>query len=401
MMMMKECLQFLREPAKNLKICLKESRRRVKTERRQTLTENQIFIMELARELSWICQGSGVLSRIWRGDDVWPAAVCRQFITETSLLLQKEKTVYWTDTQQHLRKRKCEDELQCVLDGDETELKREIMDWTHKQRTKHPYGVCVCESVLKVLDDLELQWIKGRVAHLQSAVELLIWITHTEHLDQALVPRAWLRDRQTTHSVNAVRYIPHVVWKWICDAAVKVTFDPETAHPALLVSENKKRLICTSQPRPVTPHLRRFNGWFCVLGAERLSFGRSYWEVELGKRDWRVGVAKESAILTGYTCLNTQSGFYTLRLERGSEMKALTTPITPLPYRPRPPRRIGVCVDYEEGQISFYDAQSRTHIYTYCDTLTEPLYPVFGTTEVLTHMEIRRPRACQGACPFC
>lgn len=180
-----------------------------------------------------------------------------------------------------------------------------------------------------------------------------------------------------------------------------MTFDPETAHPALLVSEDQKCLVCVSEPRPVTSHRRRFNGWFCILGAERFSFGRSYWEVELGERDWRVGVAKESAVLNGYTCLNTQSGFYTLRLERGSEMKAMTTPTTSLPYRPRPPRRIGVCVDYEEGQISFYDAQLHTHIFTYCETLTEPVYPVFGTTQILTHMQIRHPQACEGVCPFC
>ncbi|KAG7332826.1 hypothetical protein KOW79_004660 [Hemibagrus wyckioides] len=402
--MMKECLQFLREPAKNLKFCLKESWHRVKTERQHTLTENQIFIMELARELSWICQSSGVLSHIWRGEDVWSVSVCHQFIRETaSVLHMKEKTEaeYLTHTHPCVRMRECEDELQCVSETEENELKREIMDWIHTQRNKHPYGICLGESVLKVLDDLELQWNKGRLAHLQSALELLIWITHNEHLDKEFVPRLWFRSKQENHSINAVHYIPHAVWKWICDAAVDVTFDPATANPALLVSEDRKRLLCIPEPRPFRPHHRRFNGWFCVLGAERFSFGRSYWEVELGKRDWRVGVAKESAVLKGYTSLNTQSGFYTLRLERGSEMKALTTPTTPLPYRQRPPRRIGVCVDFEAGQISFYDVRSHTHIYTYCETLTEPVYPVFGTTEILTHMKIAHSRPCEGACPFC
>ncbi|KAF7695731.1 hypothetical protein C0J45_15500, partial [Silurus meridionalis] len=265
------------------------------------------------------------------------------------------------------------------------------------------YGVCVGEVVMKVLDDLELQWNKGRISHLQSALELLIWITHAEHLNKELVPSLWLRNKQNLHSINAVQYIPHAVWKWICDAAVEVTFDPETAHPALLVSEDRKRLLCVPEvtSRLATPHQRRFTGWFCVLGSERLSSGRSYWEVELGERDWRVGVAKESAVLNSYSFLNTRSGFYTLRLERGSEMKALTIPTTPLPYRPRPPRRIGVCVDYEEGQISFYDAETHTHVYTYCETLTEPVYPVFGTNEILTHMQIRPPQVCQGVCPFC
>lgn len=87
--MMKECLQFLIEPAKKLKIRLKvlycplysdrttfarsnrltslpfysvffpqESRKRVKLERKEPLVESQLFIMELARELNKICQVS-------------------------------------------------------------------------------------------------------------------------------------------------------------------------------------------------------------------------------------------------------------------------------------------------------------------------------------------------------
>lgn len=86
---MKECLQFLIEPAKKLKIRLKvlysslyydrttfarskkltrllfysvlfpqESRKRVKLERKEPLVESQLFIMELARELNKICQVS-------------------------------------------------------------------------------------------------------------------------------------------------------------------------------------------------------------------------------------------------------------------------------------------------------------------------------------------------------
>lgn len=185
---------------------------------------------------------------------------------------------------------------------------------------------------------------------------------------------------------------------------VEVTFDPETANPALVLSEDCKRMQCGLERRGVTSGLRRFDGWWCCLGSEGFSSGRRYWEVEVGDRDWRLGVAKESALCKGYRPLNTQSGYLTLRLERGSELKALTTPPTFLPQS-FIPRRVGVYLDYEEGQLSFYDTQKRAHIYTYSERFTEKLYPVFGTVEMVREMVIRpadlRERClCKGQCLF-
>ncbi|KAG5263136.1 hypothetical protein AALO_G00282970 [Alosa alosa] len=80
--------------------------------------------------------------------------------------------------------------------------------------------------------------------------------------------------------------------------------------------------------------------------------------------DWRLGVAKESALRKGFKSLNTHTGYLTLRLERGTELKALTVPYTALPGS-LIPRRVGVMLDTEAGQLSFYDANARSHIYTY------------------------------------
>ncbi len=186
---------------------------------------------------------------------------------------------------------------------------------------------------------------------------------------------------------------------------VEVTLDPDTANPALVLSEDCKRMQCGLERREVPHSLRRFDGWWCCLGSEGFSSGRRYWEVEVGNRDWRLGVAKESALRKGYRPLNTQSGYLSLRLERGSELKALTTPPTPLPQS-LIPRRVGVYLDYEEGQLSFYDTQKRAHIYTYSERFTEKLYPVFGTVEMVREMVIRpadlRERClCKGQCLFC
>ncbi|MGL4878731.1 SPRY domain-containing protein, partial [Paraclostridium dentum] len=41
--------------------------------------------------------------------------------------------------------------------------------------------------------------------------------------------------------------------------------------------------------------------------------------------------------------------------------------------------KVGVFLNYEEGLVSFYDAEAMTHIYTYSEcAFTEPVYPYFN-----------------------
>ncbi|KAG7271211.1 hypothetical protein CRUP_003388 [Coryphaenoides rupestris] len=149
--------------------------------------------------------------------------------------------------------------------------------------------------------------------------------------------------------------------------------------------------------------VERFDGWRCATARRGYASGRRYWEVEVGVRDWRLGVAVARAPRRGYRALNAATGYLTLRLERGSELKALTVPATPLIpgaglVPPVPvPRRVGVYLDYEQGQLSFYDAERRAHLYTYNERFTEELYPVFGTVEAVKELVIR-PAVARGPC---
>lgn len=184
--------------------------------------------------------------------------------------------------------------------------------------------------------------------------------------------------------------------------AVEVTLDPDTANPDLLISHDGKRMRCGFERKEVPNYHRRFDGWWCAVGTQSFASGRHYWEVEVGERDWRLGVAKESALRKGYKSLNTEMGYLTLRVERGTEFKALTVPFTPLPSS-LIPRKVGVYLDYDNGQLSFYNVENRSHIYTFNETFTEKLYPLFGTVEVAKGLIIRSAGArghcfCPGPC---
>lgn len=137
-----------------------------------------------------------------------------------------------------------------------------------------------------------------------------------------------------------------------------------------------------------TKNKHEYDGWTCVQAQEGYTTGRHYWEVDVkGKCDWRLGVVKESAKRRGFINLNTEAGYWTLRLQLGSLM-ALTQPVTKL--NQAPPSKIGVHLDMEEGQVSFYDAVKRKNIYTFNAKFEKDkkIYPVFGTIETDNTLKI-------------
>uniref|UniRef100_A0A8C0H1M8 Zinc finger protein RFP-like n=1 Tax=Chelonoidis abingdonii TaxID=106734 RepID=A0A8C0H1M8_CHEAB len=129
-----------------------------------------------------------------------------------------------------------------------------------------------------------------------------------------------------------------------------VTLDPDTAHPNLVLSEDRKsvRWEDTEQDLPDNPE--RFDYWECVLGCEGFTSGRHCWEVEVGGEEgWAVGVARESVGRKGGISHSPEGGIWAV--ERwGGQFRALTSPETPLPLS-RVPSRIRVCLDCDRGSM--------------------------------------------------
>lgn len=166
--------------------------------------------------------------------------------------------------------------------------------------------------------------------------------------------------------------------------------DPNTANPTLKLSDDG-RSVRTKTHKEFNSSKSyygyqgkskyHYNGWTCVQAREGYSTGRHYWEVDVkGKCDWRIGVVSEFAPRNGFINLNTDVGYWTLRLQLGSLM-AMTVPVTKL--NQAAPSKIGVHLDLEGSQVSFYDAMKRTHIYTFQADFRKRgnIYPVFGTVE--------------------
>ncbi|KAK2514054.1 hypothetical protein Q9233_015167 [Columba guinea] len=168
---------------------------------------------------------------------------------------------------------------------------------------------------------------------------------------------------------------------------VKVTLDPETASPYLILSKDCKtvRLGDRQQNLPDTP--QRFTGSPSALGFQGFAAGRHYWELEVGDGDsWAVGVAAES-VRRKDSLTMAMGKIWALRRDWDRQYTALHMPPAPLALEEEP-RRIRVHLDYEAGEVTFYNAENMAQILQFKASFTEKVFPYFWLWSQETSIQV-------------
>ncbi|XP_066109547.1 tripartite motif-containing protein 60-like [Saccopteryx bilineata] len=156
-------------------------------------------------------------------------------------------------------------------------------------------------------------------------------------------------------------------FKMVSTFYVDLTLDPETAHPSLVISRDRKTVTYRT---PSGHHPRAGTSYPAVLSSEGFDAGRHFWEVEVrGKGEWSLGVCKDSSYKNAPRSSSPANSCWHIELctsicgtcTRGHIM------------------RVGIFLDYELGEVSFYNMNNRSYLYRATDRFTEKLLPYFSS----------------------
>lgn len=158
----------------------------------------------------------------------------------------------------------------------------------------------------------------------------------------------------------------------------EITFDPETVHPNLVLSEDLKTATFSAAKQNYPSSPKRFASFFQVLSNQSFSEGDHCWEVELEGSPWIIGVCYSgklersgvpSALESSRSswCLMWFNNLLTA-FEQSHSVPLKRTTVS---------RRLEIKLSFKTHRLSFYNVSptsGKTHIYTFKANLTEPVH---------------------------
>ncbi|XP_067335961.1 nuclear factor 7, brain-like [Channa argus] len=168
------------------------------------------------------------------------------------------------------------------------------------------------------------------------------------------------------------------IWNKMKDVVsyTPVVLDPNTAHQKLILSGDLTS-VRRGKKQQLPDNPERFDYYWSVLGSEGFDSGTHSWDVEVGdSTDWRVGVLAESVtrkrhIWCGLWMIWYYKGTCTALLPQGS------FPVLSM----RRFQRIRVNLDWNRGNMSFFDPDTNKLIHTFTHTFPERMFPYIGNGE--------------------
>ncbi|KAL7864024.1 hypothetical protein AOLI_G00154440 [Acnodon oligacanthus] len=187
--------------------------------------------------------------------------------------------------------------------------------------------------------------------------------------------------------INVVKHLSNLkfrVWENMQEVLqyTPVTLDPNTAHPALHLSDDLTAVENTNQRSSLPDNPERFDEWWCVLGSEGFNSGIHCWDVQVGDSDsWLLGVIPESVTRKGNSFWGS---VWSLYYSKSSDKCWIRCPgqsdlsLTPTEKL----QRVRVQLDWDRGKVTFTDLLTNTHLHTITHTFTQRVLPYFCNVSV-------------------
>ncbi|XP_039214897.1 fibronectin type III and SPRY domain-containing protein 2 isoform X2 [Crotalus tigris] len=165
------------------------------------------------------------------------------------------------------------------------------------------------------------------------------------------------------------------------------TLNERTAHPSLSILEDGLTLVChkNKSAQSDAPFGEdSFTRSIAVMGYPIPFRGKHYWEVDVDENtEYCIGVAFENVPRDDYLGASHSSWCMKHTITSSSHVyEFLNDGITPNIKITIPPGKIGLLLDYNEGTLSFFNADIMQHLYTFHSNFQEFVCPCFAVKGV-------------------
>uniref|UniRef100_A0A3P8W1C0 E3 ubiquitin-protein ligase TRIM21-like n=1 Tax=Cynoglossus semilaevis TaxID=244447 RepID=A0A3P8W1C0_CYNSE len=185
---------------------------------------------------------------------------------------------------------------------------------------------------------------------------------------------------QKNFEINTFSVSDNVTLRYLQQYEVNVVLDPNTANPHLILSNDMKQvrynvgaglwLVQDLKPNMFITHL-------AVLGHNGFMSRKFYFEVFVGqKTEWSLGVASGSIERRAAIPQSPDNGLWAIWFKKDRFETFCCPGVT---VHSDTLERVGVFVDYDEGEVSFYDVEKAQLIFSFTEcSFFEELYPYFN-----------------------
>uniref|UniRef100_A0A3Q3ACV2 E3 ubiquitin-protein ligase TRIM39-like n=1 Tax=Kryptolebias marmoratus TaxID=37003 RepID=A0A3Q3ACV2_KRYMA len=242
--------------------------------------------------------------------------------------------------------------------------------------------ICDLKAMAKNME--RLQQTKDQFSFLQSYSNLsrlphtkdLSMFSFTQHLELQHMHK-YLRNSISQLSEDVSNT---VTLRYMQQYEVDIVLDPDTAHPLLSLSADGKQVRYNTGTglwgnQVLTPNM--FTTHLAVLGRRGFMSCKFYFEVCVGqKTEWCLGVATASIQRVGAIVRNSEHGLWAVWF-LVDKFETFSSP--GVSVHVGDVERVGVFVDYDRGEITFFDVIRATQIHSFTECFfTEELYPYFN-----------------------